>query len=264
MKETTERHCPEQVRSVEELIIHLMHLYAYSLVRTYANPGDKVLEVGFGEGYGSGIVRDWVREYHGVDVSAEAVAHAASKYADPHVAFHHYAGRALPFAENEFDLVISFQVIEHVADVPAYLREIRRVSRRGATLLIVTPNRNHRLDENERPWNRYHVREFSPQELQGMLEQEFAEVELYGIHGSPFIDEVEKARVKRARRLAHLDPLGLRYRLPEDLDTRLRGLLKRRVKSASAPDLPVLTLSDFQHSKQDIESSLDLLAVGRA
>jgi SAM-dependent methyltransferase len=264
MKATTERHSPDRVRSIEDLIIHLMHLYAYSLVRAYARPSDKVLEVGFGEGYGSSIVREWVREYHGVEVSPDAVAHAAEKYANPQVAFHHYSGAVLPFEDNQFDLVISFQVIEHVEDTCGYLREIRRVSRKGATILIVTPNRNHRLAEGERPWNRYHVREYSPAELKGLLLQELSEVELYGIHGTPFIDQLEKARVRRARRLARLDPLGLRYKLPEGFDTRLRALLKRQTRPTSSPDAPRLTLSDIRHSQNEVETALDLFAIGRA
>jgi SAM-dependent methyltransferase len=241
-----------------------MHLYAYSLVRAYSHPNHKVLEVGFGEGYGSSIVREWVREYHGVEVSPEAVAHATSKYANRQVAFHHYSGAVLPFEDGEFDLVISFQVIEHVQDTCGYLREIRRVARKGATILIVTPNRNHRLADGERPWNRYHVREYSPAELKGLLLEELSEVELFGIHGTPFIDELEKSRVRRARRLARLDPFGLRYKLPEDFDTRLRGLLKRRVRPASSPEVPNLTLADIRHSKTDVDAALDLLAIGRA
>jgi SAM-dependent methyltransferase len=264
MRVTTERHCPEAVRSIEELIIHLMHLYAYSLVRAYARPTDKVLEVGFGEGYGSTIVRDWVREYHGVEIAPEAVAHASERYANPQVAFHHYSGAVLPFKDNEFDLVISFQVIEHVEDTCGYLREIRRVSRKGATILIVTPNRNHRLAEGEKPWNRYHVREYSPDELKGVLLQELGDVELFGIHGSPLIDGLEKARVRRARRLARLDPLGLRYRLPEGFDTRLRALLRRRGKPTIAVEAPSLSLSDIHHSESDVDTALDLLAIARA
>jgi SAM-dependent methyltransferase len=264
MKVTTERHCPDAVRSIEELIIHLLHLYAYSLVRAYARPTDKVLEVGFGEGYGSSIVREWVREYHGVEISREAVAHASEKYANSQVAFHHYSGTVLPFRDNEFDLVISFQVIEHVGDTCAYLREIRRVSRKGATILIVTPNRNHRLAEGEKPWNRYHVREYSPSELKGILLQELAEVELFGIHGTPLIDDLEKARVMRARRLARLDPLGLRYRLPEGFDTRLRALLRRRSRPTTGTEPPEPTISDIHHSESDVDTALDLFAIARA
>jgi SAM-dependent methyltransferase len=250
------------VRSVEERVIHLMHVYAYSLVREYARPHHRVLEVGFGEGYGSEMIRGWAAEYHGVEVSPEAVSHAAEKYAHPKCTFHH-SPVGLPFPDDYFDVAISFQVIEHVEDVEAYLDEIRRVCRSGATILIVTPNRNHRLADGERPWNRYHVREFNPSEFEGVLTGALADVEVFGIHGTPMLEQVERARVARARRLARIDRLGLRYVLPEGIDTRLRGLLKRRANTCVAPDAPAFSLSDMSHSRDLVESSLDLLAVSR-
>lgn len=263
MRQTTERHIPERVRSVEELVVHLMHVYAYTLARSYARPHHRVLEVGFGEGYGSELIRPWVGEYHGVEVSEEAVAHAREKYAHEKCTFHH-SPVGLPFEDRSFDLVISFQVIEHVEDVDAYLAEIHRVCRPGGTILIVTPNRNHRLADGERPWNRYHVREFSPAELEHALTRELERVELFGIHGTPSLEQVERARVARARRLARVDRLGLRYVLPEELDTRLRRLLRGRTRPAEVVEAPTFTLSDVRHSRELVESSLDLLAVARA
>jgi SAM-dependent methyltransferase len=260
VRQTTERHIPERVHSIEERVIHLMHVYAYSLVREYARPHHRVLEVGFGEGYGSELIRDWVAEYHGVEVSADATTHAAEKYAHPKCTFHH-SPVGLPFPDDWFDVAISFQVIEHIADVDAYLDEIRRVCRQGATILIVTPNRNHRLADGERPWNRYHIREFSPSEFEGILTGALEYVEVFGIHGTPLFEHVERSRVARARRLARIDRLGLRYLLPEGIDTKLRGLLKRRAKPAVALDPRAFTLSDVSHSRELVESSLDLLAV---
>jgi hypothetical protein len=127
----------------------------------------------------------------------------------------------------------------------------------------VTPNRNHRLADGERPWNRYHVREFNPSEFEGVLTGALADVEVFGIHGTPMLEQVERARVARARRLARIDRLGLRYVLPEGIDTRLRGLLKRRANTCVAPDAPAFSLSDMSHSRDLVESSLDLLAVSR-
>jgi SAM-dependent methyltransferase len=262
VRQTTERHDPKRVRSVEELVIHLMHVYAYSVVREYARPTDRILEVGFGEGYGSELIRDWVAEYHGVEVDEEAVEHASSRHAHPKCTFHH-AGSGLPFPDDRFDLVLSFQVIEHVEDVEGFLAEIRRVTRPGGTILVVTPNRNHRLADGERPWNRYHVREFSPPELERVLAEAGVDVELYGIHGTPEFDAVERTRVARARKLARVDRLGLRYVLPERFDTWLRRMLKRGAQAANGFDASSFTLADVRRSREQVESSLDLLAVTR-
>ena len=239
-----------------------MHRYAYTVVRDFAAPTDRLLEVGFGEGYGSTLVRDAVAEYHGVEIDATAVEHAAAKYSYPNVAFHHYVD-ALDFPDDWFDVVISFQVIEHVVDVDGFLAEIHRVARPGAVVLVVTPNRRHRLEDGERPWNRYHVREYSGVELEGALRAEFDSVDVLAIRGSQFIEETERARVARARRLARLDPLGLRYALPEGLDNRIRARLR---KSAAPPESAHAHISpaDLWRTPDSVDDALDLLGVARA
>jgi SAM-dependent methyltransferase len=262
VKQTTERHSPDRVRTVQESVIDAMHRYAYAVVKEYAGPNDRLLEIGFGEGYGSEIVRPWVVEYVGVEVDAEAVGHATSRYRHPKSTFLSYDGSTLAFVDSSFDLVISFQVIEHVRDPQKFLLEARRVAREGGAVLIVTPNRNHRLGEHERPWNRYHVREFSPHELETLMLSVFDTVEIFGIHGSAAMNEIERNRVARARRLARLDPLGLRYRLPESIDTRLRIALRRRVGGAQVVPAQI-GLGYMRHDADHTATALDLLAVGR-
>ena len=263
MKQTTERHSPDRVRTVEDSVIDAMHRYAYALVEEYARPNDRLLEIGFGEGYGSEIVRPWVVEYVGVEVDDDAVAHAAERYPHPNSTFLVYDGETLDFDDSAFDLVISFQVLEHVRAPERFLAEARRVVRGGGSVLIVTPNRNHRLAEGERPWNRYHVREFSPDELEAVMHDVFDAVEIYGIHGSDVMNEIERTRVARARKLARLDPLGLRYRLPESIDTRLRASLRRRSVGGAEPRPDEVGPQHVHHSRDHIATSLDLFAVGR-
>jgi len=266
MKQTTERLAPDRTRTVEERVIDAMHRYAYTTVQEYAKPTDHLLEIGFGEGYGTEILEPWVAEYVGAEVERAAVAHAAEKYGRPRASFVHYDGVALPFDDASFDVVIAFQVLEHVPDPEAFLREMQRVTRPGRCVLIVTPNRNHRVGDGERPWNRYHVREFSPVELDAVMRKVFDVVEVFGIHGSPDMNAIEKSRVARARKLARLDPLRLRYVLPEGLDTRLRTFLRRR---RSAPGLSasaesMIGVEHVRRARDDVDDSLDLFAVGRA
>lgn len=262
MKRTTERHSPDRVRTLEDRVTDALHRFAYAVVEDYAEPGDRLLEIGFGEGYGADIVRPWIGSYVGVEVDAGAVAHAQKHHRADSVTFLEYDGAALPFEEASFGLVISFQVLEHVQDPAAFLREARRVVRAGGVVLVATPNRNHRLDDGERPWNRYHVREFSPAELDAAMRDVFEEVEIFGIHGSKRMNTIERARVARARKLARLDPLGLRYRLPESLDTRLRAAVRRGSTTTAATDEAEVGV---EHVRRDHEhaDALDLLGVGR-
>ena len=185
----------------------------------------------------------------------------SDRYPHPSSTFLAYDGETLAFDDSSFDLVISFQVLEHVREPDRFLGEARRVAGEGGVVLIVTPNRNHRLADGERPWNRYHVREFSPSELEAVMRRSFAEVEIFGIQGSAAMNEIERDRVARARKLARLDPLGLRYRLPESIDTKLRVALRRRSGSGAEQTADEVDVEHMQHGA-DTASSLDLLAVG--
>ncbi|MGH9895710.1 MAG: class I SAM-dependent methyltransferase, partial [bacterium] len=172
-------------------------------------------------------------------------------------------GRRFPFPDASFDIVISFHVIEHVDDTRLYLSEIRRTSAPGATILIDTPNRNYRLAPGERPWNRHHRVEFAPHDLRVLLERYFDHVELFGIIGTPFLNAIERARAARLRRLAKLDPLGLRHVLPPSV-THLAGRLAAKVMGApgskSQFESSSLSWSDIRHTPEGLDESLVLLA----
>jgi ubiquinone/menaquinone biosynthesis C-methylase UbiE len=266
MQRTTERHDPDSVRTIEDSVVDAMHRYAYRLAASLASPSDRVLDVGFGEGYGSVIVAPRVLEYVGVDVEHDAATHATEKYGSPAVRFAIYDGKSLPFQDSSFDLVISFQVIEHVPGVSAFLSELHRVTRPGSATLFTTPNRNHRLAEGERPWNRYHVREFSPAELEAVVRGVFPSVEIFGVSGSPTMVQIERRRIARARKLARIDRLGLRYMLPERLDNALRGALRRRGSVGAElgeEELAAVGVEHVRHSKDAVDSAIDLLAIAR-
>lgn len=261
MKKTTERLVPDRHGTVEERVIDAMHRYAYTLLGEFATPSSRVLEVGFGEGYGSAIVRPLVGEYVGVEVDAGVVEHAVARYGAPTVTFLLYDGLRLPFQDEAFDVVFAFQVLEHVRDAPAFLTEAHRVARPGGRILIVTPNRAHRVADGERPWNRYHVREYNSRELGELMRAICGSVELYGLVGSPTMNAIEKRRVAHARKLARIDRLGLRYRLPEGLDDRLRAFLRRRGRRGPTPEAHDVGVAHVRRTEDGIEDALDLLAV---
>src|SRR5204862_4156535 len=76
---------------------------------------------------------------HGVDVSAVALASAASTVEEG-VVFHQAALECLPFADADFDYIASHEVIEHAEDPAVVLREFARVLKPGGVCVIATPN----------------------------------------------------------------------------------------------------------------------------
>jgi SAM-dependent methyltransferase len=67
------------------------------------------------------------------------------------------AGEDLPFADNSFDLILSHEVLEHVADDRRSTREMVRTLRPGGRLVIFVPNRGYPFETHGVYWRgRYH------------------------------------------------------------------------------------------------------------
>jgi SAM-dependent methyltransferase len=94
--------------------------------------GRRVLEVGCGSGYLSEYVRALGASVVGCDISSPETA--------PGVPFVQADGAVLPFRRH-FDVVLSFDVFEHIPDSDQHLREVRRVLRPGGHYLLQTPNK---------------------------------------------------------------------------------------------------------------------------
>jgi ubiquinone/menaquinone biosynthesis C-methylase UbiE len=78
----------------------------------------------------------------------------------------------LPFADGQFDAVFAGEVIEHVPNATATLREWWRVLKPGGTAIITTPNRRRlmaRANRMEMPYSPDHLSELSYEELSGSL-----------------------------------------------------------------------------------------------
>ena len=95
-----------------------------------------------------------------------------------------------------------------------------------------------------------------------MLSETFADVRVEGIYAAEPIDSIVRERADRARKLARLDPLGLRYRLPESLNVPLRRALRRTAQPEV--DRSAFALDRIGHSPDAATDGLDLLALARS
>jgi SAM-dependent methyltransferase len=100
--------------------------------------GDRLLEIGCGEGANLHHLRPAGAIRFGIDYSAPKTAFAR-RATDAHTAT--ADATRLPFADETFDAVLIRDVLHHIGDVPSVLAEARRVLRRGARLTLLEPNR---------------------------------------------------------------------------------------------------------------------------
>jgi SAM-dependent methyltransferase len=158
--------------------VEIEHLHRYFLVRVLCR-GLDVLDVAAGEGYGSALLAQTARSVTGVEVSAEAVAHAVDAYRRPNLRFLQGDARRLPLDDASVDVVVSFETIEHFYEHDQFLGEVRRVLRPGGRFISSSPERDVYSPSGSSA-NPYHVRELSRAEFKALLCNSFAYVHLLG------------------------------------------------------------------------------------
>jgi len=145
---------------------------AYFLaLNKYVDEGATVLDVGFGLGYGLNILAIKAREVTGVEVDEQAFEYCQNTVAGRNPRLKQlilFNGYDLDFANDEFDIVTSVDVLEHVEDYHRLLAGMLRVAKKG--VFISTPNRRREYTNPDgTPRNYWHRREWSFAELDAIL-----------------------------------------------------------------------------------------------
>lgn len=215
------------------------HVAAYTLAARRAR-GVVVLDAGCGEGYGTRILAGAAARVLGVDRVPDVVAHARRAYPEADLLVADVCD--LPLADESVDLVVSLQVIEHVAAPDRLVAEAARVLRPGGELLCATPNRVTFSPGAAAPTNPFHIREFTAGELFEELSRALSVTGVLGLHHGP--------RLRALERLARRGLPNLLLATPPDAWPRWLRAAVARVRPA-----------DFRW--RGTHGSLDLLALGR-
>ncbi len=215
----------------------------------------RVLEIGTGSGYGVEIIAPHATHFTTIDKHTAA----AEAITCENVEFIAATVPPLPFEDESFDCVISFQVIEHIKDDRSFVAEVQRVLRPGGIFVVSTPNITMSLTRN--PW---HVREYTKEEFSALLEAQFAEVEALGVGGDEVIMEYYAKNREGVRRITRFDIFKLQYRLPRwmlQIPYDILNRLNRRKLLNENNSLTASIKMENYHLESVKESSFDLFYI---
>lgn len=223
-----------------------------------------VLEAGAGEGYGAALLVEAGYDVIACELDDAAVRHLHRRYPRVSAVQANLAapvepdGRfgGLPIRPASLDAVVSMQVIEHLWDLPGFLRECARVVRPGGSVVLSTPNRltfSPGLGRGERPVNPFHVEEFDAEQLGSLVGSVVGmhDVRVLGVHAGPRLaaDDAELGDLVAAQVGAVL--------AEADDGTPWPDALLGRVREVSTDDF------EIDGDPARVDAALDLVVVAR-
>jgi SAM-dependent methyltransferase len=155
------------------------HMARYTFAARLAR-GKRVLDAGCGAGYGSAELAHAAESVVGVDCAPEAIEFARAHYPGANLKFEVSSCEALPQSDAAFDLVVAFEVIEHLENWRGFLRESRRVLTPNGQLVVSTPNKLYYTESRGKDGaNPFHVHEFDFEEFRAELTAVFPHVSMF-------------------------------------------------------------------------------------
>jgi len=152
--------------------VYFLALARYQLACQYAQ-SKVILDAGCGSGYGSQILaKAGAKKVYGIDLVADSIDYCQTHHSHPNLIFRKADLTRLDshfFPDNFFDLICTFETIEHIKDYRKAIAEIYRVLKPGGLLLISTPNKAVYSPGTSKPFYPFHYHEFYLEDLKKML-----------------------------------------------------------------------------------------------
>ena len=169
MEFTGERYLPD----ITDIQLEIEHKQRYLSIKDLVK-GKRVLDAACGEGYGSFFLASFAESVTGMDIDQGVIEKAKSKYIRDNLSYAASSVELLPFESNSFDIVVSFETIEHVDEIiqHSFLEEVKRVLTPDGILIISTPNKEHYSEKYDYT-NPFHVKEFTKDEFDRFLNRYF-------------------------------------------------------------------------------------------
>ena len=214
------------------------HFSAYKFAKGLV-AGKRVLEIGSGEGYGTHYLSGFAKNITGIDYSKDAVQYAKDKYKNNNLSFLVMDAKEIGKLNEKFDIVCSFQNIEHIEDTDSLLKNVAQILDENGIFICSTCNKKDASPNQETPLNKFHVKEYLWLEFMGLLTKYFKSVEMAGL--------------KRSKKMVfyrRLKKIGIFNFLPEKINPVKRFYAR-------------ISHNDFVITNKNLDRCLDFIAVCR-
>jgi len=118
---------------------YLEHRARYEFCKSFVS-NKLVLDAGCGEGYGSSLLSEVAKIVEAIDINKNAIADAQAKYKRANLRFKVMDCRALTFKDSFFDVVCSFEVLEHIGDPQKFISAIKSLLINKGFIIFSVPN----------------------------------------------------------------------------------------------------------------------------
>ena len=214
------------------------HLHRYAIAMDLVK-GKDVLDIACGEGYGANLLAQHAAHVTGVDIDTLTVEKAKKKYPLKNIIFKQGSVSNIPGNDNFFDIVISFETLEHTAEHDKFISEVKRVLKPDGLFIISTPDKSTYSD-NAAYKNPFHKKELYENEFKELIQKYFLFTGFYkqsSFPGSIFLRETDP-KIERIYS-------GNYNRITKDI----LPVALYHIAFASAKELPLIPSSMFQNDQ---------------
>jgi 2-polyprenyl-3-methyl-5-hydroxy-6-metoxy-1,4-benzoquinol methylase len=136
--------------------------------------GLDVLDIACGVGWGSYLLaKGGANKVTGIDLSEDALLNAKKYYNSSNVNYILGNSSKIPVDSNSFDVIVSFETIEHVENPDTFIEELHRVSKKNTLLVLSTPNGYcFKNSINGKPENPFHFQEYLKDDIENMFNKD--------------------------------------------------------------------------------------------
>lgn len=252
---TGERLVPDKVSPEDQIFIE--HISRYLFVQDYIK--DKtVLDIGCGCGYGLHLLSGSIKEGVGIDIAKDAIDYCKNRYNDKNINYKIMDGRRPLFEPESFDVIISFEFIEHINEHAEFMNNVCRLLKRDGILIISTPNKPvYNFNKPEK--NVFHEKELNYDEFRKILESQFHTVKIVGQSVDPQYSVRQKLHylntqiLRINKQIDHLPLTLMKSLVPRTLKALIKKVL---VAQPPGKKFEVRDI-DFKHLIENVDFSED-------